>query len=243
MNSNLKGLTAVISGASAGIGQNIAVALSREGCRVALLARRENLLQDIKKECSDAGAEEVIAIRCDVSSDEEVHAAVAQVKSKFGQVNILVNNAGVGGGGNMLTSKWEDIDRALMINLRGLMLVTHSFLPLMKDTGRGHIINIGSVAGKQTMGGASDYCASKHGVVGFSKSLFEDVRELNIKVNVVNPGYIRTPMTESTKNVDPEKFIQPDDIAETILFLCKFPKTGCPVELEIRPQFSPYVKS
>ncbi|KAK9765647.1 hypothetical protein K7432_005845 [Basidiobolus ranarum] len=243
MNSSLKGLTAVITGASAGIGQSIAVALSREGCRVALLARREDLLQDIKKECSDAGAEEVLAIRCDVSSDEEVHAAVAEVNTKFGQVNILVNNAGVGGGGNILTSNWEDIDRIIMVNLRGLMLVTHSFLPLMKDTGRGHIINIGSIAGKLPMGLTTSYCASKHGVIGFSKSLFEDVRELNIKVNVVNPGYVRTSMADIVPNTSPEKFIQTSDIAETILFLCKFPTTGCPVEIDIRPQFSPYVQS
>ncbi|ORX93118.1 putative short chain dehydrogenase [Basidiobolus meristosporus CBS 931.73] len=243
MNSSMKGLTAVITGASAGIGQSIAVALSKEGCRVALLARRENMLEDIKKECSSAGAAEVLTIRCDVSSDEDVHAAVKEVKDKFGQVNILVNNAGVSGGGNMLTAKWEDVDRALMINLRGLMLVTHSFLPLMKDTGRGHIINIGSIAGRQTMGGGSDYCATKHGVVGFSKSLFEDVRELNIKVNVINPGFVRTPMGSSFKNVDLEKFIQPEDIADTVVFLCKFPRTGCPVEIEIRPQFSPYTKS
>ena len=118
--------------------------------------------------------------------------------------------------------------------------LTRHALPHIQKQSAGGIINIASVAGKMTHKKGGIYTATKHGVIGFTGSLYEDVRELNIKVCAICPGFVNTDMVRNTK-LDSSKMIQPEDIARTILFVLKFPDTGCPTEITVRPQQSPYI--
>jgi NADP-dependent 3-hydroxy acid dehydrogenase YdfG len=117
--------------------------------------------------------------------------------------------------------------------------VTKLLFPMMKDNGWGAIINLVSIAGMEFFKGSAAYCASKHCARAFSNTLFEDIRQHNIKVCTINPGYVNTPLLDDKPELDRSKMIQPDDIAQTILFVCKFPQTGCPTEIVIKPQLTP----
>ncbi|KNC98270.1 uncharacterized protein SPPG_06668 [Spizellomyces punctatus DAOM BR117] len=233
--STLRNLSALVTGSSRGIGRSIALALAGEGCRLGLIARDKHKLDEVREECLKAGSPEAIVLACDVTKDEETAATIEKAKQKFGSINILVNNAGVGGAGPFHSAEWEKIRHVIDMNLMSYMRLTRLALPLIKDTGRGYIINIASVAGKRTMKGNADYSTSKAGVIAFSNGLFEDVRDDNIKVCAISPGYVETDMTANVQK-DHAKFIRPEDIARTVLFVCKYPENSCPTEIVVMPQ-------
>jgi short-subunit dehydrogenase len=120
------------------------------------------------------------------------------------------------------------------------MLLAHKFLPAMLAKGEGAVINISSVSGKSGEANGAAYSASKFGLIGFTQSLFEEVRERNIIVAVILPGFVDTPMIPPVKHLDRSKMIQADDVAQAILYILKAPATACPVEITIRPQQTPY---
>ena len=130
-------------------------------------------------------------------------------------------------------------DRVIDINLRSLIHLTRHALPEIEKGPRGAIINIASISARMSHGGAGIYCATKHGVLGFAGSVFEDVRERGVKVSTICPGFVNTDMV-SARDLVLEKTIQPEDIARTVLFVLTFPDTGCPTEIVVRPQRSPY---
>ncbi|UCD70022.1 MAG: SDR family NAD(P)-dependent oxidoreductase [Betaproteobacteria bacterium] len=237
----LKDQVALITGASRGIGRAIATTLAKQGVSVALVSRNVAALEETAQACRESGYP-VLMLPCDLENTESIPSMVSQTAAKLGGLNILINNAGVNAPGAADSGDLQDWDLAIDINLRGLLHLTRHALPEIEKASWGAVINIASMAGRRPFGGSGAYCATKHGVVGFTHALFDDVREKNIKVSVVCPGFVATDMT-SGMGLSVEKMIQPDDVAKAVDFVLNYPDTGCPIEIQIMPQRSPYLAS
>jgi 3-oxoacyl-[acyl-carrier protein] reductase len=236
---SLTGKVAIVTGAGRGIGRAIAVALSRAGARVVLAARSEAELRSVAEEIR-GGNGDALVLPTDVTRDEELDRLVQRTLKEWGGIDILVNNAGWGKTGPVVNSKVEDWDTTLQVNLRAPMVLSRLVLPAMLEKKGGAIINIGSISAKAGQANTAAYSASKFGVLGFTQSLFEEVREYGVKVSVILPGFVDTPLIPQNKRVDRSKMIRPEDIAETVLFVLSSPPNSCPVEITVRPQQSPY---
>lgn len=238
MLSNLKGHAALVTGGSSGIGRAIAVRLAREGADVCVTARRKEVLDDVVKECEALGVR-ALAVVADAADNAQLTSAADQAFEAFGKLSILVNNAGLS---VQTGDSPEQVAKATQVNLIGLMVLSQHCIQYLSKCDRGALIQIGSVAGKKSFPGSLPYCATKWGVVGFSAGLFElpELRENGIKVCTINPGYVNTPMVQKASGLDFEKMIQPEDIAEMVAFIAKFPDNACPTEMTVMPQRSPY---
>ena len=233
------GKVALVTGAGRGIGKAVALSLAKLGCRVVLAARTSEELEGVKLEIqNDKGI--AIAVPTDLTRDEDIENLVAESLRQFGAVDILINNAGWGKRASVVRSKIADWDQTLRVNLRAPMLLAQKLLPAMIEKGEGAVINIGSVSGKSGEANGAAYSASKFGLIGFTQSLFEEVREQGIKVAVILPGFVDTPMIPPVKHLDRSKMIQADDVAQAVLYVLNAPVTACPVEITIRPQRTPY---
>jgi 3-oxoacyl-[acyl-carrier protein] reductase len=236
---NLDGKVALVTGAGRGIGKAVALSLAKLGCRLVLTARTTVELEKVRLDIqNDKGM--AIAVPTDLTRDEDIDTLVRESEREFGGVDILINNAGWGKRASVVRAKIEDWDQTLRVNLRAPMLLAQKLLPAMIAKGEGAVINISSVSGKSGEANGAAYSASKFGLIGFTQSLFEEVREHNIKVAVILPGFVDTPMIPPVKHLDRSKMIQADDVAQAILYILKAPATACPVEITIRPQQTPY---
>jgi ketoreductase len=191
---------ALVTGATSGIGHEIARTLARQGYAVYLCARTGKTLEDTLAELRAEGLD-ADGSTCDVTSPEQVRALVAAVVERYGRLDVLVNNAGRPGGGataEVPDELWFDV---IDTNLNSVFLVTKAALTGggMLERGTGRIVNIASTGGKQGVVHAAPYTASKHGVVGFSKSLGLELARTGITVNAVCPGYVETPMAERVR--------------------------------------------
>jgi NADP-dependent 3-hydroxy acid dehydrogenase YdfG len=236
---SLSGKVAIVTGAGRGIGRAIALALSRAGARVVLAARSEAELGAVAEEIRGQDGDAIV-LPTDVTRDEDMERLVERTLKEWGTIDILVNNAGWGKTGPVANSKIEEVDRTLQVNLRATMMMTRLVLPTLLQKKSGAVINIGSISGKAGSANTAAYSASKFGVIGFTQSLFEEVREHGVKVSVILPGFVDTPLIPPNKRLDRSKMIQPGDVAETVLFVLTTPLTFCPVEITIRPQQTPY---
>ena len=187
----LKGAVAVVTGASAGIGEASAVALAQRGAKVVLAARRKERLDDLADRIERAGGT-ALAVPCDVTDPEQLASLPSVVKEAYGPCDILVNNAGVPGGGAFADLTYEQIRRVVDVNVLGVMYGTRAFLPGMIKRGHGHIVNVASLAGRFAGPGAAVYTAAKHAVVAFSESLSYEVERAGVLVTSVNPGFVAT---------------------------------------------------
>jgi 3-oxoacyl-[acyl-carrier protein] reductase len=239
MTVKLKGKVAIVTGAGRGIGRAIALALAEAGARVALAARSEGEIRSVADEIRSKHGD-ALALAADLSRDEEIERLVKQTTKEWGPIDILVNNAGWGKTATVADSRVEDWDRTLQINLRAPMVLTRLVLPGMMAKKSGAVINIGSISSKAGTANTSAYSASKFGILGFTQSLFEEVREYGIKVSILLPGFVDTPLIPLNKRLDRSRMIQPRDIAEAVLFVLSTPVNSCPVEMTIRPQQTPY---
>jgi 3-oxoacyl-[acyl-carrier protein] reductase len=186
---------ALVTGASQGIGRACAIALAKSGATVALAARNESKLAEVQAEIEATGGH-AAAFALDLASEESIKTASAAILSRFGKVEILVNNAGITRDDLMLRMKRADWDDVLSTNLTGAFLLTQSLLRAMMKNRWGRIINITSVVGRTGQAGQVNYASAKAGLIGFTRSLAREVASRNITVNAVAPGYIVTPMTE-----------------------------------------------
>lgn len=236
---SLSGKVAIVTGAGRGIGKAIALALGRAGARVVLAARSEAELRAVAEEIR-RGDGDALVLSTDVTRDSDMESLVKRTLKEWGSIDILVNNAGWGKTGPVVNSKVEDWDATLQVNLRAPMILSRLVLPTMLEKKGGAIINIGSISAKAGQANTAAYSASKFGVLGFTQSLFEEVREYGVKVSVILPGFVDTPLIPQNKRVDRSKMIRPEDIAETVLFVLSSPPNSCPVEITVRPQQSPY---
>ena len=236
---SLTGKVAIVTGAGRGIGRAIALALGRAGARVVLAARSEAVLRGVAEEIR-GGDGDALVLPTDVTRDDDMESLVKRTLKEWGSIDILVNNAGWGKTGPVVNSKVEDWDATLKVNLRAPMILTRLVLPSMLEKKAGAIINIGSISAKAGQANTAAYSASKFGILGFTQSLFEEVREYCVKVSVIHPGFVDTPLIPQNKRVDRSKMIRPEDIAEAVLYVLSSPPNSCPVEITVRPQQTPY---
>lgn len=232
----LKNKVAIVTGASRGIGETIAVRLAREGMRIVLAARTESMLHSVKREIENSGGT-AIAIPTDVTSEQSVHRMVEETAAAFGAVDVLVNNAGVGFFSPVTEMTIPQFDAMVNVNLKGMFLCCKEVLPHMSRQGRGDIVNIASLAGKNSFAGGSVYSATKWGVLGFSRSLMLEVRDRMIRVITICPGSVNTHFSDTERN-NPD-IIQPDDVAETVLFALTMPGRVNVSEIDVRPTIKP----
>jgi len=206
---DLRGAVVVVTGASAGFGELAAVRFARAGSRVVLAARRLHRLEAIAAWIGRHGGE-ALAVRCDVTDPSSLRALRDRVDETFGRCDVLVNNAGVPGGGAFELEGEGDIERVIGTNVLGVVHGTRLFLPGMLVRGRGHVVNVASLAGRYATPGAAVYGASKHAVVAFSEALHHEVAPKGVLVTSVNPGFSRTegfpqPGVPSVFLLDPDR--------------------------------------
>ncbi|HEX2932262.1 MAG TPA: SDR family NAD(P)-dependent oxidoreductase [Candidatus Binatia bacterium] len=230
---------ALVTGAGRGIGRAVAFSLAKLGCRVILTARTAGQLSEVQQGIQQAGGT-ARAIPADLTRDEDIDRLVAESQREFGAVDILINNAGWGKRAPVIRAKVEDWDQTLRLNLRAAMILAQKLLPMMIEKGEGAVINIGSVSGKSGEANGAAYSASKFGLIGFTQSLYEEVREQGIKVSVILPGFVDTPLIPPNRQLDRSKMIQADDVAQAVNYILTSPATCCPVEITLRPQQTPY---
>ena len=238
MTQDLQGKTAVVTGGSKGIGYAIAEALAAAGCNVMISARHEDEVQRAAKTLSDRHPGTVAGVVCDVRQHDDVRRMMAAVVERFGALHILVNNAGVGKFAPMGELSPDDWRQVMQTNVDGVYYCCHEAIPHLRKQ-ESWIINIASLAGKNPFAGGAAYNASKFALVGFSEALMLDVRPLGIRVNYIMPGSVATHFNDHTPNEQDAWKIQPEDIAELVLQLVRFPSRSLPSRIEIRPTNPP----
>lgn len=223
----LKNKVAVVTGAARGIGREIALRLARHGAGVAVVDVEEDAARDTAGDLEALGVS-ARAYRCDVSSFDEVDALGKSVLEEFGQVDFLVNNAGITRDRLMMRMTSDDWNLVMAVNLTGAFNFCKVFSPAMLKQRSGSIVNIASVIGQMGNAGQANYGASKAGLIGLTKSLAKEFAGRGVRVNAVAPGFIRTAMTDALKEEVQEqmramiplaRFGEPGDVANIVLFL------------------------
>ena len=219
---------ALITGGTRGIGKQIAITLAKEGYDIALNYRTENDdLVNSKKEIESCNVK-CLAVQGDVSNYDDCERFVKEIIDEFGQIDVLVNNAGITKDMLLMRMKKEDFEQVVDVNLVGTFNVTKNVINYMLKAKSGRIINISSVVGISGNAGQSNYSASKAGIIGFSKSLAKEVASRNILINCIAPGFIQTDMTnvlkdevkeEIAKNIPLKRMGTPEDVAKVVKFL------------------------
>ncbi|MGI9039667.1 MAG: SDR family oxidoreductase [Gemmatimonadales bacterium] len=228
--------TALVTGASLGIGRATAIALGRAGYRVGLCARTFDRLEAVVAELRKDGIE-AVGVPADVGHPDQVSRAVERVTGELGEVDVLVNNAGVMIARPFEELTLEDWDATMATNLRSLFLVTRAVLPGMRRRRRGAIVNVASLAGRNGFAGGTAYSASKHAVLGFSRSLMLEVRKEGVRVITICPGSVDTALRRDQPmlEVDPDRILSPEDVADTIVHALSLPDRALVSELDLRP--------
>lgn len=219
---------AFITGATRGIGKQIAITLAKEGYNIAINYRKENEELKETKEQIEINNVECLAVQGDVSNFEDTEKMVKQIIEKYGKIDVLVNNAGITKDMLLMRMKKEDFENVIDVNLVGTFNITKNVIPYMMKQKSGRIINISSVVGISGNAGQTNYSASKAGIIGFTKSLAKEVGSRNILVNAVAPGFIETQMTENlkeemkqeiSKTIPLKRMGKAEDVANVVKFL------------------------
>lgn len=221
----------IVTGSSSGIGASTAIEFAKEGAHVVIVGRKEAKLKNVLEQCEKYGKHPLV-IKADVSIDDDGRRIVDETVEKFGRIDVLVNNAGVSGDGDITSENFMDaFDRQMNVNLRGLVFITHRAIPHLIKT-KGNIVNISSIAGIGTAFSTNltPYCVAKAAVNHFTKSAALKLSNYGIRVNAICPGPVRTDIIEnsSVDNMSWEQFeaftplkrvSEPEEIADLILFL------------------------
>ena len=231
----LNGKVAFVTGGSRGIGLAIARALIAEGAQVAITGKSAAHLSSARPEIERAGPGKVETLQADVRSYTDIERAIAAAVSRFGGLDIVINNAGVGifaDVADMSADQWKEV---IDTNLSGVFHVCHAAIPHLRRRGGGFIINISSLAGKNafTTGGA--YCASKAGLNAFSEALMQEVRYDDIRVSYVMPGSVATGFSSGDPSKGADWKIAAEDVAQVVLNLLQHPARSLPSRVELRP--------
>ena len=228
--------TALVTGATEGIGRAIAFGLGRAGYAVGVCARTPSKLRALLDDLRAAGIT-AHGVPADVGLESDVATMVADITGALGPVDVLVNNAGVA-----LLKPFEQLtldewDTTMATNLRSLFLVTRAVIPGMRQRKHGAIVNIASLAGRNGFAGGTAYTASKHAVLGFARSLMLEVRKDNVRVITICPGSVDTPLISSQGMLKPDvtKILKPEDVADAVLAALALPERALVSELDLRP--------
>ncbi len=232
----MQGKVALVTGASRGIGYAIAKALAQHGVKVGLFARSRERLEAVARELQAAGGE-ALALPGDVTRYADLEAAVQRLEAAYGGLDILVNNAGIGIFKPVHELSLEEWRQVLATNLDGVFYGIKAALPAMRRRGGGYIVNIGSLAAKNTFPGGAAYNASKFGLLGLSEAAMLDLRYENIRVTSILPGSVDTafnnhPTGQAWK-------IQPEDVAQAVLFVLRTDPRVIPSQIDLRPSQPP----
>lgn len=231
---------ALVTGGSRGIGFATASALLARGAWVAITGTDQRRLEDARVALSgtDAGSR-VLALRADVRIEADVAQAVARVVAEWGGLDVLVNNAGVGGFVEVSEMTAADWHRVIDTNLTGVYHCCHAAIPHLKARGGGWIINVSSLAGSNPFVGGAAYCASKAGLNAFSEALMQEVRQDGIRVSAVMPGSVRTGFSGAGDGPGTDWKLAPEDVAQVIVDLVAHHARSLPSRVEIRPSRPP----
>jgi NADP-dependent 3-hydroxy acid dehydrogenase YdfG len=244
MTGDLSGQVIAITGASSGIGEATALACARAGAAVALAARRDERIQALAQRIAQDGGR-AIAVPTDVGDEQQANAFVTRAHAELGRLDVLVNNAGVMLLGPIEHAPTEEWRRMIHANVFGVLYCTHAALPLMREQGSGHVVNVSSVAGRVARAGSGVYNLTKWGVGAFSESLRQECVPLNIRVTLIEPGAVATElpghnrtevleqMAKSFAGVTP---LSAEDIAAAILYAVGAPENVAVNEILIRPR-------
>ncbi len=231
----LGGQAAIVTGAGRGIGRAVALALAREGAAVAVAARTRSEIEAVAEEIRSRGAR-ALPVQADVTREGSVAELVARTLAEFNRLDVLVTAAGSAAFGPVIDSKLDEWESMMAVNLRGVFLACRAVLAPMVGRRRGTIINIVSVAAKRAVPGCAAYTASKHGVLGFTQALAEEVRPHGIRVGAICPGAVNTRLWDSVPDPpDRSLMLRPEDVAETAVLMASLPPRAALEDLTILP--------
>jgi NADP-dependent 3-hydroxy acid dehydrogenase YdfG len=237
MAGRLQNRVAVITGASAGIGQACARALMREGANLVLTARRQDRLEQLAAEAKQLGLRALFVIG-DAREEDTARRTVEQAVQSFGRIDILINNAGVGNYKNLVDSSANDYDEMMDSNMRSTFLFTRHAVPVMIKQHAGLVLMISSMAGVYGFAGEAAYCATKFAQVGFAQGLDKELRPHGIKVGTVNPGGVKTEFAigkgRTEKGVEQSNMLEAEDVAQAVLFACTQPPGSRIIQIQMR---------
>lgn len=235
----LKNAVALVTGASRGIGKAVAEALAAEGARLVLSALTVKTLEETASALRARGAH-VEAVAGDVGEEADAAAMVGAAVDRFGRLDLLVNNAGIGPKGPLEEMAPAEFDRVFRTNVRGPYLTMRAAIPLMRKQGGGTIVNVASLAGVNPVPQRAAYAATKWAVIGLSRSVLQEVRRSNVRLIVLEPGSTLTDFGhDPSKTAQPEKLLRPEDVAAVLMGALKLPDRATVSEIEIRPTDPP----
>ncbi len=230
---------AIVTGAGRGIGRAIALALAREGFSLCIAARTREELAETRR-LSGLPAERALIVLIDLSQEEAAKALFETTLDCFGRLDVLVNNAGWAPPRTPLLKMNDgDAEKIIALNLSAPVALSRMAAVAMAERGSGAIINIASVAARDSPAGEAVYAASKAGVVAFSHAAFAELGDRGIKVAVILPGLVDTALVPNNKRLDRELMLAPDDVAAAVIGIVKSPPRVCPMEIVLQPQRRP----
>jgi len=237
MTTKLTGKVALITGASAGIGQACARALAVDGARLVLTARRHERLDELKQQAEKLGTQ-AISVLGDAREESTAKNTVEAAMQTFGQIDILINNTGVGNYKNLVDTSAEEYDDMMDTNVRSTFLFSRHTVPVMLQRKQGTILMISSMAGVYGFGGEAVYCATKFAQVGFAQALDKELRIHGIKVGVICPGGVKTEFAlgrgRTQEGVSNSDMLEPEDVAGAVLLACKQSPGSRIIEIQMR---------
>jgi 3-oxoacyl-[acyl-carrier protein] reductase len=242
MNAKLSGKTALITGASAGIGWASALALAGEGANLVLSARRQERLTELEAAVQKAGGK-AISLVGDAKEENTARQAVDLAVKTFGSLDILINNVGIGNYKNLIDTSAEEYDEMMDSNVRSTFLFTRYTVPVMLKQGSGTILMISSMAGVYGFGGEAVYCATKFAQVGFAQALDKELRPHGIKVGAICPGGVKTEFAlgkgRTEESVSASGMLEPEDVAGAVLMACTQSPGSRIIEVQMRTMDEP----
>ncbi|MBS4188713.1 SDR family oxidoreductase [Bacillus sp. FJAT-49705] len=231
----LKGQVAIVTGASRGIGKEIALKLAEQGMKLAIVGSSKSIYQTAE-ELKQKRYKDVIAIQADVTLEDQVNTVIEKALKEYKQIDLLVNNAGVGFFKKVEETTLDEWRKIFEVNVQGVFLGAKAVLPHMKERKSGTIITISSDVARYTIPNGSAYTATKYAVQGFSGSLAQEVREFGIRVGTINPGMVDTYFAESQQGLEEKKdWLKVEDIANAVVYMASAPTHMIIDEIVLHP--------
>jgi NADP-dependent 3-hydroxy acid dehydrogenase YdfG len=242
MSRSLENMTAVVTGASSGIGRATASLLARSKTAVILVGRRQSALEELARDCGPLAS----AYPCDMTDDAQLKGLAARIRADFPQIDILVHSAGIMKLGRIETSSVDDLDAQHAANVRGPYILTQLLLPLLRAVSGQVVFVNSSIVRAGNTGGRGSYAAAQHAIGSIANALRDEVNEAGVRVTTIFPGTTATQRQVdlheiSRKRYDPDRMLQPEDVAEAVLFALTVGRTAEITDLYLRPMLKPLV--